>query len=72
MQQDKYRETEFVMVCRHVEPNVYDIKPVNGKGPVHTVNQCQLLDLEGTQEDKGSEYAYAFNQGLQYPLIITK
>ena len=28
--QDKYKETEFVMVHRHVEPNVYDIKPVCG------------------------------------------
>ena len=36
--QDKYKEPEFVMVCRHAEPNVYDIKPVNGKGPVHIVN----------------------------------
>ena len=36
--QSKYKETEFVMVHSHVEPNVYDIKPVNGKGPVHTVN----------------------------------
>ena len=36
--QDKYKETEFVMVNKHVEPNVCDIKPVNGKGPVHTLN----------------------------------
>ena len=36
--QDKYKETKFVLVHRHVEPNVCDIKPVNGKGPVHTVN----------------------------------
>ena len=50
--QDKYKGTEFVMVHRDVEPNVYDIKPVNGKGPVHTVNQCQLQDLKRTQEDK--------------------
>ena len=36
--QDKYKETEFVVVHRHVEPNVYHIKPVNGKGPVCIVN----------------------------------
>ena len=65
--QDKYKETEFVMVHRHVEPNVHDIKPVNGKGPVHTVNQCQLQDLERTQEDKDSNNPYSSHQGLQVP-----
>ena len=65
--QDKYKKTEFVMVHRHAEPNVYDIKPVNGNGPVHTVNQCQLQDLERTQENKDSEDPYASHQGLQVP-----
>ena len=62
---DRYKETEFFMVHRHAEPNVYDIKPVNGKGPVNTVNQCQLQDLERTQEDKDSKDSYASHQGLQ-------
>ena len=62
--QDKYKEIEFVMVHRHAEPNVYDIKPVNGKVPVHTVNQCQLQDLNRTQEDKDSKDPYASHQGL--------
>ena len=65
--QDKYKETEFVMVHRHVEPNVYDIKPVNGKGPVHTVNQHQLQDLERTQEDKDYKDPHSSYQGLQVP-----
>ena len=65
--QDKYKETEFVMVHRHVEPNVYDIKPVDGKGSVHTVNQCQLQDLERTQEDKDYKDPYSSHQGLQVP-----
>ena len=30
--QDKYKEIEFVVVHRHAEPNVYDIKPFDGKG----------------------------------------
>ena len=55
------------MIHRHVEPNVYDIKPVNGKGPVCTVNQCQLQDLERTQEDKDSKDPYSSNQGLHIP-----
>ena len=66
--QYKYKETEFVMVHRHVEPNVYDIKPVGGKGPVHTVNWHQLQDLERTQEDKDYKDPYSTYQGLQVPL----
>ena len=65
--QDKYKETEFVVVHRHVEPNVYNIKPVNGKCQMHTVNQHQLQDLERTQEDKDSKDPYASHQGLQIP-----
>ena len=65
--QDKYKETEFVMVHTYVEPNVYDIKPVNGKGPVHTVNQCQLQDLERTQEDKDYKDPHSSYQELQVP-----
>ena len=65
--QDKYKETEFVMVLRHVEPNVHDIKPINGKGLVHTVNKHQLQDLERTQEDKDYKDPYSSHQGLQDP-----
>ena len=55
------------MVWRHAEPNVYAIKPVNGKGLVHTVNWYQLQDLETTQEDKGSKVPYASHHRLQVP-----
>ena len=48
------------MVHRHAEPNVYDIKLVNGKGPVCTVNQCQL-------QDNYSKDFYASHLGLQVP-----
>ena len=65
--QDKYKESEIVVVHRHVEPNVYDIKSVNGKCPVHTVYQCQLQDLERTQEDKDYKDPYSSHQGLQVP-----
>ena len=35
---DKYKSEAFVVVGKHPEPNVYCIKPVNGNGPVWTVN----------------------------------
>ena len=65
--QDKYKETEFVMVHRNTESNVYDIKPVDGKGRVHTVNQHQLQDLERTQEDGDYKDPYPSVQGLKVP-----
>ena len=55
------------MVHRHAEPNVYDIKPVDGKGQVHTVNWHQLQDLERTQEDRDYKDPYPSEQGLKVP-----
>ena len=55
------------MVCRHAEPNVYDIKPVHGKGLVHTANQCQLQDFKRTQEHKSHSDPYVSHYGLQVP-----
>ena len=65
--QDKYKETEFVMVHRHAEPNVHDIKPVDGKGQVCTVNWHQLQDLERTQEGRDYKDPYPSEQGLKVP-----
>ena len=31
--QDKYKSEKFVVVGKCPEPNVYQIKPVNGNGP---------------------------------------
>ena len=46
------------MESQHQHPNVYTIKPLNGKGPMHTVNQQQLFDLQKTQgSDKPSDPA---------------
>ena len=70
--QDKYKESEFVIFHRHEEPNVYDIKPINGKGPVCTVNQHQLQDLKRIQEYKGSSDPYASHQGLPIPFYNPK
>ena len=36
--QDNYKNELFVMVSQHQDPNVYTIKPLNGKGPMHKVN----------------------------------
>ena len=43
--QDNYKNELFVMESQHQDPNVYTIKPLNGKGPMHEVNQQQLFDL---------------------------
>ena len=40
---------KFVVESKHQDPNVYIIKPLNGKGPMHKVNQQQLFDLQKTQ-----------------------
>ena len=36
----------FVVELKHQDPNVYKIKPLCGKGPMHTVNQQQLYNLQ--------------------------
>ena len=43
--QDNYKNELFVVESKHQDPNVYVIKPLNGKGPMHKVNQWQLFDL---------------------------
>ena len=41
----------FVMESKHWGPDVYNIKPISGKGPMHMVNQWQLFDLQKSQGD---------------------
>ena len=36
--QDHYKSELYVMESKHRDPNVYKIKPLCGKGPMHTVN----------------------------------
>ena len=43
--QDNYKNELFVMESQHQDLNVYTIKPLNGKGPMHKVNWQQLFDL---------------------------
>ena len=56
----------FVVAGKYSEPNVYDIKSVDGKGPVHTVNQWQLQDLKMAQEDIGSMILIPLNVDCKY------
>ena len=54
--QDNYKNELFVMESQHQDPNVYTIKPLNGKGPMCKVNWQQLYDLQKTQgSDKPSD-----------------
>ena len=47
--QDNYKNELFVMEFKYQDPNVYIIKPLNGKGPMCKVNWWQLFDLQKTQ-----------------------
>ena len=49
--QDHYKNELFVMESKHRDPNVYNIKPLCGKGPMHMVNQQQLFDLQKSPGD---------------------
>ena len=66
-----------MVVGKHLEPNVYCIKTVNGNGPEQMVNQCQLQDLGETQSDGGFTSPQNDYDGVQVPsfnpkLISTK
>ena len=37
--QDHYKSELYVIELKHRDPNVYKIKPLCGKGPMHTVNR---------------------------------
>ena len=49
--QDHYKSKLFVVESKHWEPNVYNIKPLCGKGPIQTVNWQQLFDLQKSPGD---------------------
>ena len=56
--QDNYKNELFVVESQHQDPNVYTIKPPNGKGPMQKVNWQKLYDLQKTQgSDKPSDPA---------------
>ena len=49
--QDHYKNKLFVMELKYQDPNVYKIKPLCGKGPMHTLNQQQLFNLQKSPGD---------------------
>ena len=49
--QDYYKSKLFVMESKHWDPNVYKMKPLCGKGPMHMVNWQQLFDLQKSPGD---------------------
>ena len=49
--QDHYKSKLFVMESKHQDTNVYKIKPLCGKGPMHTVNWWQLFDHQKSPGD---------------------
>ena len=70
--QDRYKSKRFLVVGKHPEPNVYQIKLVNGNGPEWTVNQCQLQDLGETQNDGGLTSPQNIQDGVQVPSFNPK
>ena len=49
--QDHFKDQEVVVVEQLCEPNVYQIKPVNGIIPEQTVNCRQLQDVQKAHDD---------------------
>ena len=61
-----------MVVGKCPEPNVYQIKPVNGNGPEQTVNRCQLQDLGETQNVGGLTSPQIIHDGVQGPSFNPK
>ena len=49
--------------------NIYIIKPFNGKGPMHTVNQWQLFNL---QKSQGSDMPSSPAPDTNLPTLLAK
>ena len=57
------------MESKHQDPNVNIIKPLNGKGPMCTVNQQQLFDLHKSQ---GNDMPSSPAPDTKLPTILMK
>ena len=66
--QDNYKSGLFVMESKHQDPNVYNIKPLCGMGPMHMVNQQQLFNLQKSQGDNLLHLA----PDTYLPIMLTK
>ena len=49
--QDNYKSEQLIMDSKHQDPNVHSIKPLDGNGPMHTMNWQQLYILQKSQGD---------------------
>ena len=67
--QDNCKNELFVMELKHQDPNVYVIKPLNGKGPMCMVNWQQLFDLQKTQ---GSDMPSSPDPDTILPTLLVK
>ena len=56
------------MELKHQDPNVYNIKPLSGKGTMHLVNWQQLFDLQKSQGDNLLDQA----PDTYLPIMLTK
>ena len=67
--QDNYKNEMFVIESKHQDLNVYVIKPLNGKGPMHTVNWQQLFNL---QKSQGSDMPSIPAPDTNLPTLLVK
>ena len=67
--QDNYKNELFVMESKQQDPNVYIIKPLNGKGPMCMVNWQQLFDLHKSQ---GSDMLSNLAPDMKLPILLVK
>ena len=67
-----YNNQEFLMVKRHLDLNVYKIKPVNGEGPVWVINQHIFQDLGYTHEEEDSSGNDSNMGGPEVPSLTHK
>ena len=56
------------MESKHWDPNVYNIKPLSGKGPVCMVNWWQFFDLQKSQGNNLLDQA----PDTYLPIMLTK
>ena len=67
--QDYYRNELFIMESKHQDPNVYIIKPLNGKGPMCTVIWWQFFDLYKSQ---GGDMSSNPAPDIKLPTLLVK
>ena len=46
-----YKYTKFIVVDPHPDPNVYNTEPVDGKGLMWSINQCEIQALGYTLKE---------------------